>query len=171
MSKRLSDSVPGLNAAFTFELSTAGRKMRRLFDGVVREHGLTLSRARALLLLSGHRTWTQAELADALDVEPPSVVRLLDGLERQGMISRSAVEGDRRAKHIELTEPARVQIGHMEEISATVRSRLLEGIDPEDLKIALAVLRQVVSNAEAARSDDADLTAPPADGKDHVRAQ
>ncbi|ENR65033.1 hypothetical protein C032_02700 [Brucella abortus 63/294] len=82
-----------LNAAFTMGLSTAARKMRNLFDSRVRERGLTLARARVLLLLAQQRDWNQRELADALEIEHPSVVRLLDGLEKQGMIVRASVEG------------------------------------------------------------------------------
>lgn len=122
--------------------------MRKLFDGFVRERGLTLARYRALLLLSKHRTWNQTELADALDIEHPSVVRLLDGLERQGLITRSAVQGDRRAKHIELTALAKVHVTELDEVSRNIRALLLRGIKEEHLEIALAVLRQITANAE-----------------------
>ncbi len=142
-----------LRSAFTFELSTASRKMRKLFDGFVRERGLTLSRARALLLLSRHRPWNQTELADALDIEHPSVVRLLDGLEKQGLIARSAVEGNRRTKQIELQEPAKAQVQELEEITERIRALLLRGIDDGHLAIALGVLRQITRNAERAAAD------------------
>ncbi|WP_110377956.1 MarR family transcriptional regulator [Chelatococcus asaccharovorans] len=139
-----------LGAAFTFELATAGRKMRKLFDRYVRERGLTLPRARALLLLAQERSWNQTELADALEIEHPSVVRLLDGLERQGLITRSAVAGDRRAKQIELTIAAQAQVRDLEELTERLRTTLLQGIDAASLAVALSTLQRVVANAEQA---------------------
>ena len=149
-----------LDAAFTFELSTSARKMRKLFDAFVRERGLTLARARALLLLSRSQAWNQKELAEALDIEHPSVVRLLDGLERQGLIIRSTVKNDRRAKRIELTPAAKQQVAELEEISTAVRKLLLRDIETDDLRNALKVLRQITENAgnlpAAGRMEDLD---------------
>lgn len=97
----MTDPIPQQTLAA--DLSLASRKMRNLFDALVRERGLTLARARALLLLAETRTWTQRELAEELEIEQPTVVRLLDGMEKQGLIVRQPVAGDRRANHIKLT--------------------------------------------------------------------
>ncbi|MBS7697139.1 MAG: MarR family transcriptional regulator [Chelatococcus sp.] len=124
--------------------------MRKLFDRYVRERGLTLPRARALLFLAQDRSWNQTELADALEIEHPSVVRLLDGLERQGLITRCAVVGDRRAKQIELTVSAQAQVRELEELTERLRFDLLQDIDAASLEVALSTLRRFVANAERA---------------------
>src|SRR4051812_25393333 len=85
---------------FADELSKVSRKMRTLFDSRVKTIGLTLARARMLMLLAKKEGMTQTELADALEVETPTLVRLLDGLEKQEMIERRPVQGDRRANQI-----------------------------------------------------------------------
>lgn len=144
----MSQSHHDLEAAFTMELSTAARKMRNLFDSRVRERGLTLARARVLLLLAQQRDWNQRELADALEIEHPSVVRLLDGLEKQGMIYRAAVEGDRRAKRIELTDAAQTQVRELQDITRAIRSELLHRIDRPSLEAALSVLQEISRTAE-----------------------
>ncbi|MFD2650779.1 MarR family winged helix-turn-helix transcriptional regulator [Brucella rhizosphaerae] len=142
-----------LEAAFTMGLSTAARKMRNLFDSRVRERGLTLARARVLLLLAEQRDWNQRELADALEIEHPSVVRLLDGLEKQGLIYRAAVEGDRRAKRIELTDEAQAQARQLQEITQAIRGELLQRIDPKALETALTVLQEISHNVETALAE------------------
>ena len=48
----------------------------------------------------------QKELATALSIEGPSLVRLLDNLERRGFIERREDETDRRARGIYLRAPA-----------------------------------------------------------------
>ncbi|HHV67391.1 MarR family winged helix-turn-helix transcriptional regulator [Brucella intermedia] len=149
----MSQSKLDLEAAFTMELSTAARKMRNLFDSRVRERGLTLARARVLLLLAQERDWNQRELADALEIEHPSVVRLLDGLEKQGLIYRAAVEGDRRAKRIELTDEAQAQVRELQEITRSIRSELLQRIDRSTLEAALSVLREISQTVETTLAD------------------
>lgn len=130
------------------DLSTAARKMQRLFDGLVQKKGLTLARARTLLVLADNKTWNQKDLANALHIEHPSVVRLLDGLEELGFVSRAPVKGDRRAKQITLTSAAEKQIEDLQQLTATVRRQLLEDIRVEDLVITMAVLKQFTGNAE-----------------------
>lgn len=149
----MSQSKHDLEAAFTMELSTAARKMRNLFDSRVRERGLTLARARVLLLLAQQRDWNQRELADALEIEHPSVVRLLDGLEKQSMIYRTAVEGDRRAKRIELTDEALAQVRELQEITRSIRADLLQRIGRPSLEAALVVLREISQTAETTLAD------------------
>lgn len=141
--------LPELRAEFATELSTASRRMRTLFDGLVRERGLTLSRARALLYLSRHPDVNQTELAALLEIEHPTVVRLLDGLEKQGLIQRNAVEGDRRAKRITLTAAAHAQVDEIDGIIADLRGVMLHGIGRDQLHTAIEVLRQAGRNIDA----------------------
>ncbi|MCV9909283.1 MarR family transcriptional regulator [Brucella sp. HL-2] len=151
----MSQAKQELEAAFTMGLSTAARKMRNLFDSRVRERGLTLARARVLLLLAEQRDWNQRELADALEIEHPSVVRLLDGLEKQGLIYRAAVEGDRRAKRIELTDEAQAQVKQLQDVTQAIRAELLQRIDQKSLETALSVLHEISQTVETALTEKA----------------
>lgn len=135
-----------MRAAFVDELSKSNRKLRTLFDAQVRTHGLTLSRARLLIHLANAEGATQAELADALEVEQPSMVGLIDALEKRGFIERRPVEGDRRARAIFLTDVARGEAGELLAFARKLREQVLEGVDPKDLEIATRVLRQVTHN-------------------------
>lgn len=47
---------------------------------------------------------SQIQLAKAIGIEQPSLVRTLDQLEEKGLISRQTCANDRRAKRIKLTE-------------------------------------------------------------------
>lgn len=146
----MNNAQPGFERSFLTELSTASRKLRTLFDGLVRQRDLTLSRARALLHLSRCPAINQTELANLLEVEGPTVVRLLDGMEKNGLIERSAIDGDRRAKQISLTPVARHQVEEIEEISGQIGRDVLREIDPTELEIAIRVLRQMIRNMEPA---------------------
>jgi len=137
-------------AAFSEELLKVSRKMRTLFDARVRAEGLTLPRARALIFLGRKDCMTQTELAEMLEIEGPTLVPLLDSLERQGLIRRQPVDGDRRAKHIALTAAGREQAAHMNALVQAFRSDVLKDIREEDLEIAVRVCQAMVRNIEAA---------------------
>ncbi|WP_159994216.1 MarR family transcriptional regulator [Roseomonas sp. 18066] len=138
-----------LRAAFLTELSVSGRKLRTLFDAIVRKRGLTLARARLLLHLRQHGATRQGELAAVLELEHPTVVRLLDGLEKQGLIARHAVEGDRRAKLVAITEAAAPTVAELEQLIAELRGTLLAPIPEADLATASRVLAMLVRGIEA----------------------
>ncbi|MGH2340592.1 MarR family winged helix-turn-helix transcriptional regulator [Segnochrobactraceae bacterium EtOH-i3] len=144
----MNSGLAALRAVLPSELSTAGRKMRTVFDRLVRARGLTLTRARTLMLLAHDSEMTQKDLAAALDVEHPTLVRVLDGLEKQGLIERCAVDGDRRAKRIALTPASEGQIRELEDLSEVVREQMLEGIPEEDVATALRVLRRIGENLD-----------------------
>ena len=72
-------------------LTKLGRKLRTVFNARVTEHGLT------------YPPLTQKELAGELEVEQPTIGRLLDRMEELNLIVRLDVPEDRRAKHVALT--------------------------------------------------------------------
>lgn len=129
------------------ELSRAGRKMRALFDARVKERGLTLSRGRALLVLGKMPNLTQRELADELDIETPTLVRLLDGMEKQGFIERRNVEGDRRAKQIAMTPYGEQVAEEIASLAKELRRDLLRGVSEADMATAVRVIRTITESA------------------------
>ena len=142
---------PELQAAFTAELASANRKLRALVDERARNMGLTLSRARLLMQLAKADGPIQSDLAGLLDIEQPTLVRLLDGLERTGMIERRAAPGDRRARRVFLTPAARAQAEDILAFLTELRADVLDGIDKEELEIALRVLSRMSRNIVANR--------------------
>jgi MarR family transcriptional regulator for hemolysin len=143
----VSSSSP-LRAGFLAELSVAGRKVRTLFDAAIRTRGLTLARARLLLHISRNSAVNQSELAAVLDLEQPTLVRLLDGLEERGLIRRCAVDGDRRAKQVALTDKARAEVVELERISGLMQHAVLRDIAEEDLEVASRVLGSLIRSIE-----------------------
>jgi MarR family transcriptional regulator for hemolysin len=63
------------------------------------------------------------------------------------------VEGDRRAKRIELTEEAQAQVKQLQEITQAIRAELLQKIDQKSLETALTVLQEISQTVEATLAD------------------
>src|ERR1700750_953382 len=93
---------------FGFNVARLSRRLRQAVDAELRTFGLTDATWRPLAYVGrlggGVR---QKELATALGIEGPSLVRLLDSLERRGLIERREDESDRRARGIYLARARR----------------------------------------------------------------
>jgi MarR family transcriptional regulator for hemolysin len=134
---------------FGMQLAQLSRGWRAELDR--RLVGMGLSQARWLVLLHLARFTeapTQRELAQSVGVEGPTLARLLDSLEGQGLVSRQAVLEDRRAKKIALTPPALPIIEQIEAIANDLRSELFQGVDEEELRIAMRVHSRILANLE-----------------------
>ncbi|MGE6791754.1 MarR family transcriptional regulator, transcriptional regulator for hemolysin [Pseudomonas guineae] len=134
---------------FAMQVAQLSRAWRAELDR--RLVSLGLSQARWLVLLHLGRFAelpTQRELAQSVGVEGPTLARLLDSLEAQGLVSRQAVPEDRRAKKIALSPQARPLIEQIEAISAQLRQEVFAGIDEDELRRCQKVHAQVLSNLE-----------------------
>lgn len=150
-------SRSAINERLFDEMSAFNRRLRSLFDMRTREKGLTLARARALFALSRRGHLSQKDLAQELEIETPTLVRVLDGMERQKLIERRAGDADRRIKEIHVTAEGKVAGREVQALAHDLRARLVENISPQDLEVALRVLLQLnhnlaVSSAEEPRS-------------------
>lgn len=134
---------------FGMQLANLSRGWRAELDR--RLAGLGLSQARWLVLLHLARFSeppTQRELAQSVGVEGPTLARLLDSLENQGLVRRLAVLEDRRAKKILLDDTARPLIQQIETIATALRHELFEGIDEQELRTCMQVHAKILGNLE-----------------------
>ena len=134
---------------FGMQLAQMSRGWRAELDR--RLAGLGLSQARWLVLLHLARfeeAPTQRELAQSVGVEGPTLARLLDSLESQGLVQRQSVMEDRRAKKIVLCSPALPLIEQIETIATQLRKELFEGVDEADLKVCMRVHGHILANLE-----------------------
>jgi MarR family transcriptional regulator for hemolysin len=131
-------------ADFGFQVSRISRRLRQAVDAELRVFGLTEATWRPLAYVGrlgeGVR---QKELAAALGIEGPSLVRLLDGLERRGLIERRESDADRRARGIYLTPAGRDLQKRVARTSAAIQRRLLASIAPADLDVCVRVFRAI----------------------------
>src|SRR3954469_8258107 len=111
--------------------------------------GLTEATWRPLIYLrSLGEGVRQKELATAMSIEGPSLVRLLDSLERRGFIERREDESDRRARGIFLTRAGRELAVRAARIGNGLQGRLLAGVPEADLEICERVLESLERELE-----------------------
>lgn len=135
-----------LQRNFGFILHDVARLLRITYDRRVRELGLTRSQWWVLTHLYRKDGLTQSELAEILELEKPSLGRLIDRLEANGWVRRAADPNDRRAKRIYLTEQVEEPMHIMREIAAGVREDALSGLDAADRDRFVDTLITIKSN-------------------------
>ena len=135
-----------LERNFGFILHDVARLLRTTYDRRVRELGLTRSQWWVLTHLFRKDGITQSELAEILELEKPSLGRLLDRLESKGWVRRAADLKDRRAKRVFLTEAAEEPMQVMREIAAGVREDALSGLSTAEQDRFVDVLLTIKSN-------------------------
>jgi len=136
-------SERGQRHSMSWWLIGIGRLWRNLLDDRLKAAGQTQPRWRVLAwakMLPGIR---QADLAERMDLTRPTMVRLLDGLEEQGLIERRENAADRRVNGIYLTEKAEPIVRRIEEEVRSIGDYLLQDVTQQEMALCLDVMRRV----------------------------
>jgi DNA-binding MarR family transcriptional regulator len=135
-----------LSRNFGFLVNDVARALRTEYDRRVRELGLTRSQWWVMNHLYRNPGLTQSELAEILEVEKPSVGRLLDRLEAKGWVRREHDTRDRRAWRVHLGEAAEPQMRALRKRATELMSDALAGLSAADRERLVDLLLAVKSN-------------------------
>jgi len=132
------------------QLSEVARTMRTYIDQRAREHGMTRAQWGALVRLQRQEGMTQAELAENLEIQPISLVRLIDRLCLHGLVERRPHPRDRRANRLYLTEKGRTTLLHLAPLGKEIGSDVLASLDEADVADLLQKLLLIRNNIRRA---------------------
>ncbi|MGH7041038.1 MAG: MarR family winged helix-turn-helix transcriptional regulator [Acetobacteraceae bacterium] len=135
-----------------FLLQDASRLMRRRFVQCSREADLRLNRSEAAVLVHVFHSpgINQTKLANYLDIETISVVRLIDSLQAAGLIERRLQSGDRRLRTLWLTAAGTAKVGQIKEVALAVRGQALVGLSEQEHERLLDLLTGIRANLASA---------------------
>ena len=132
-----------VHEAFVQELAIVARRLRSRLDERLRDLGMTQAKWVVLYWLwKCEGGLSQAELAERVGVEPGALVRIIDGLEEAGLLTRQAVPGDRRVKQLRLTASALPVVEKVDSVGRKLRAETLAGVDVDVLKASTTLLRK-----------------------------
>ena len=97
---------PSLHRDPVVLVNDVARMVRTFADARARDHGMTLAQWKLLVRLEQQPGMSQNELAALIEVEPITIGRLIDRLERRGMVKRCPDPSDRRIWRLHLTDAA-----------------------------------------------------------------
>lgn len=137
------------------DLSRLVRIWRALIDHRLKP--LALTQTHWVTLYNIHRLppeQSQIQLAKAIGIEQPSLVRTLDQLEEKGLVARHTCANDRRAKRIKLTDGAASIINKMESVIVQTRGEILNGISKQELNTVMVIVQRLEKNILALQEQD-----------------
>lgn len=139
------------------KLARVSRLWKMVADRELAPLGLTHPRWTALWKLQrlGDNI-SQKHLSEALEIELASLMRTLNQLEEQSLITRHCCASDKRARIVSLTEQGRIMIKQMETRILQVRRQLLIHINDEELLKLGQILEQIANNALESLSEKSD---------------
>jgi MarR family transcriptional regulator, transcriptional regulator for hemolysin len=132
---------------FGFVLKDLSRRYVLRFEQRAREISLTLPQCKALVRLEKNEGISQARLAELADVEPMTMVRILDRMEADGLLERRPDPADRRARCLYLTAKARPLLDEIWRLAELTRSEMFTGVSRTDREAFMAVLERLHANA------------------------
>jgi MarR family transcriptional regulator for hemolysin len=121
-----------------FALHDVARMLRTFADQRARDLQMTRAQWAVLVKLQRCEGVNQAVLADALDLAPITLARLVDKLNASGLVERRDDANDRRANRLYLTEKAGPLLERLGALGEDLMGRALAGLDAQ----TLATLRQ-----------------------------
>lgn len=132
MDEQFAESVHMLAHAWRTELD---RRLRPL--------GFSHSRWLLLLHLSRNDGCTHQQLAQHMGIEAPTLVKLVDHLEKEDLLRRCVSETDRRVKHLYLSDTGKQVVVDIRSNAAELRKDILSDTSKEELQITYAVLQRI----------------------------
>lgn len=115
--------------------------LRYLREGVAKVN-LSPARFQVLQALSGGKVLSMVDLADRLSVTKRNVTTLVDGMEKDGLATRSPHPTDRRSKLIELTPSGEVAFSEAAKVQRDHLEKLLSNLEPAQREaVAIGLMR------------------------------
>jgi MarR family transcriptional regulator for hemolysin len=124
-------------------LTRAARAVSQAFERALAEAGGSLPTWQVLLLVRSQQWGNQSQLAKAMGITQATLTHHLNGLEREGLITRRREPGDRRSQHVELTAEGEAMFNRLRKVAATHDKRLRSILSEQDAARLGALLEKL----------------------------
>jgi DNA-binding MarR family transcriptional regulator len=140
-------------------LGRAKTMLAKSLDVALVEYGITHAQGSIVLMLSTGKYSTAADLARELYIDSASMTRMIDRLEKRGLILRVRRGDDRRIINLRLTPDGEGLAQRLPSIYVAVLNRNFVGFSTEELDLLRSLLRKLLANQ--ATVDDAETIGKP----------
>jgi MarR family transcriptional regulator, transcriptional regulator for hemolysin len=125
------------------QLVESSRLLRNYIDHRAKGRGTTRAQWIVLFRLREQEGLSQVDLADVLELQPISLVRLLDRLVEHGLLERRHDPHDRRANRLFLTEAGRQLVDDLDSLRDNIAENVLRDIPSASLQTSLETLLDI----------------------------
>jgi DNA-binding MarR family transcriptional regulator len=132
-----------LKKQLIMQLVESSRLLRNYIDHRAKARGTTRAQWIVLFRLREQEGLSQVDLADALELQPISLVRLLDRLVEHGLVERRSDPRDRRANRLFLTASGRQLADDLDSLRNAIATDVLQEVPAAALETSLKTLQGV----------------------------
>ncbi len=130
-------------------LKTSAKAWEKAADIELRERfDLIGAQWKIIVILSIKEGITQKHIADMAFVEAPTLVPVIDKMEKEGYVTRQSDPGDRRNNLIFMTKKSKDIVDPIIDCIVEIRNMGLHKISKKDMETAKKVLEQITINTE-----------------------
>ncbi len=139
-----------LDNAVGFVIEVTEQLMKRELRKSFKNHGLDLTPYQWIVLYRLTQTdgLNQAEIAELTTRDRPNITRIIDVMERRGLIERRSSSADRRVNRVFLTDDGRRVFERLPRIVSEHLNRATDGIPAKDIEVTKSVLRRMARNLQ-----------------------
>ena len=130
------------------------RAFSRVLEKQTTKHGVSAGQWRFLRVLWEEDGITQRELSDRAGTREATTVRAIDGLVKDGFVTRNPCADDKRKSRIVLTPLARRLRKKLIPLVVEVNARAVKGLSQQDIDTARRVLVQTHRNLSGDLEED-----------------
>ena len=141
------------------QLVESSRILRNYIDHRAKERGTTRAQWVVLFRLRSQEGLSQVDLAEVLELQPISLVRLLDRLVEQGLLERRHDPRDRRANQLFLTEAGRRLVDDLDSLRDAIAADVLHDIPDEAGLTSLKTLQDIKDRIKAQSDSESHVAA------------
>jgi len=123
-------------------------KLNQRLRRSLRKSGINLARWRVLAVLKDHGCMNMGEIVDATIIEQPTVSRIVDQLEREGLAVRKVGDEDSRYVQVMLTEAGEKAFARVYPLATRHQEKALQGFSGEDIEVLTGLLKRILNNIE-----------------------
>ena len=139
------------------QLVESSRLLRNFIDHRAKGRGSTRAQWIVLFRLREQEGLSQVDLADVLELQPISLVRLLDRLVEHGLVERRHDTRDRRTNRLFLTENGRQLVDDLDSLRESIATDVLQDVSAPAIETSLETLRNIKDRIKNLAEPSGDL--------------
>jgi DNA-binding MarR family transcriptional regulator len=131
-------------------VNRVARSLAQQLAEELRPTGVAIGQWAVLLFLWARDGMSQADLSRAVAIEPPTMVRTIDRMVRDGLVTRTADASDGRVSRIHLTERGRSLRDELIPRAVTVNAATLGALSTSEARTLQRLLVKLISYSSSA---------------------
>jgi DNA-binding MarR family transcriptional regulator len=110
---------------------------------VTQAEGITPGLYGMLQVIANNSGLTQSRLAEVMEVDRSSIVKVVNALEDKGLIRRDAAPNDRRSYHLRMTDGGKAALARIEAAVARQDREFSAGLSEDARRLLISLLKRL----------------------------